>query len=119
MAKAGELEIRQRAPHGEVGRPYFIGLVLAAMLVLVGCYSGPNAAHFVSIVDELGTPAGWEIAQTVLRGPDQPKSCNPIVTNECPAAIRHFSVSTEIASAYAQAKDVVSGAGFTIGDEGT
>jgi hypothetical protein len=94
-------------------------LVFASMLLLVGCYTGPSADHFVAIVDELHVPAGWQVAETVVRGPDQPDYCDPGLSNECPAAIRFFVTEGDIDAAYDQAKGFASVAGFTISDEGT
>jgi hypothetical protein len=96
-----------------------VGLALASTVLLVGCYTGPSADHFLAVVDELGTPDGWQVAQTVVRGPDQDDYCNPGMTNECPTAIRYFLTDTDLDGAYAQAKALISGVGFTVMDEAT
>jgi len=96
-----------------------VGLVLASTLLLAGCYTGPNADHFVAVVDELDVPAGWQVAETVVRGPDQAERCNPGLSNDCPAAIRTYLVEADVAGAHSQAKDVVTAAGFSIMDEAT
>lgn len=96
-----------------------VGLVLASTLLLAGCYTGPDASHFLAVVDELDVPAGWQAAETVVRGPDQEERCDPFLSNECPAAIRSFVVAGDIDEAFAQAKDVVTAAGFSITDEST
>jgi hypothetical protein len=96
-----------------------LGPVLASALTLAGCYTGPSADHFVAIVDELEAPAGWQVAQTVVRGPDQSEFCNPGVSTECPAAIRTYLVEGDIDAAFAQAKEAITGAGFAVTDEAT
>jgi hypothetical protein len=52
-------------------------------------------------------------------GPDQQERCNPSFSTACPAAIRTYFVDAEVSGAYAKAKDVVTGAGFSIADEYT
>ena len=96
-----------------------VGLTLASALLLVGCYTGPSASHYLAIVEEIVVPAGWHVAATVVRGPDQAVPCNPGVSTECPAVRRYFLIDADIAGAYAEAMDLVVGAGFTIGDEST
>jgi len=93
------------------------GLVLASALALAGCYTGPGPEHFVAIVDELDVPAGWEWAKSEVRGPDEDDPCDPYFSITCPSAIRSFLVNSDTADAYAQAKDVVSAAGFAITEE--
>lgn len=95
-----------------------ITAAVAAVLV-VACYTGPGADHFVAVLDELRVPAGWQADKTVVRGPDEQERCDPFLSNECPAAIRSFVVAADIDEALVQAKDVVAEAGFAITDEST
>jgi hypothetical protein len=96
-----------------------VGLMLATTLLLIACYTGPSAGHFVAVVDELDVPAGWQVAETVVRGPDQVERCDPGLSNDCPAAIRTYLVEADVAGAHRQSKDVITGAGFSITDEAT
>lgn len=92
--------------------------MLAATLAFGGCYSGPNASHFLAILDELHAPAGWEAVRDELRGPDQEKSCDPVVTKAmCPGASRAFVVAADPRSAYVETKAVVEAAGFAVTEE--
>ena len=93
------------------------GLVLVDALVLAGCYTGPSSEHYVAIVDELDVPAGWQSVKTVVREPDQDDPCDTAFSSSCPGAIRSFLVSGDTVGAYAQAKDVVTAAGFAITEE--
>jgi hypothetical protein len=101
------------------GCKWLVGLILACGVLLGGCYGGPDADHFVAIVDELAVPAGWRVLETVVRGPEEDGSCDPMFSNECPAAIRSFVVDADTSQAFDEAKDVVGAAGFAITDEGT
>ena len=94
-------------------------LAAAVAVLVVACYTGPGADHFVAIVDELVVPDGWQAVETVVRGPDQAERCNPGLSNECPAAIRTYLTQGDVDAAYAQAKDLITGAGFSITDEAT
>jgi hypothetical protein len=92
-----------------------VGLVLAAVLAVAGCHSGPDAKHFVAILDELDVPAGWQPVRDQVRGPDQEDRCDPIVTKTmCPGANRSFVVAADPSEAYAQAKTVAEAAGFAV-----
>ena len=55
----------------------------------------------------------------MIRGPDQPDSCDPGLSNECPAARRYFLTDATLDAAYDRAKVRVSEAGFSVSDEGT
>jgi hypothetical protein len=92
---------------------------MAAGLLVAGCYTGPSADHFVAVLDELNVPGGWQIAQTIVRGPDEAETCDPFLSNECPAAIRTYLTDGDIDVAYAQAAAVIAEAGFAITDEAT
>lgn len=94
-----------------------VGLALAAVLALAGCYTAPTADHFAAIVDELRVPAGWQSVETVVHGPDEDEPCDPFFTITCPGAMRSFLVDGDPADAYAQAKEVVTAAGFAITEE--
>ena len=84
---------------------------------MAGCYTGPDADHFVAIVEELDVPADWQLAKSVVRGPDEDDPCDPFFTITCPGAVRSFLVDGDPADAYAQAKEVVTAAGFVITEE--
>ena len=94
-------------------------LGVVAAIAVAGCYAGPTADHYVAVLDELRVPPMWRVAETVVRGPDQAESCNPGVSNECPAAIRSFVVDTDMESAFQQAKEALVAAGFAVGEEAT
>ncbi len=95
-----------------------VRLVLLS-IVAVACYSGPPASHFVGVLDELVVPAAWQVAETVVRGPDQPDSCDPAFTTTCPAAARFFVFDDAgIDRAYGDAMHAVTSAGFSSTDEG-
>lgn len=94
------------------------GLLVAAVVVFTGCYSGPDASYFVAILDELEVPEGWQAAKDQVRGPDQQDRCDPVITKTmCPGASRSFVISANPSEAYAQAKSVVDAAGFTVTEE--
>jgi hypothetical protein len=87
------------------------------MSLLAACYTGPSSSHYVALIEGLDDPAEWQVAKTVVRGPDQPADCSPFLSNECPAAIRTYSVTRDLEAAFTQAKDVITGAGFSVTDE--
>lgn len=91
--------------------------LFAMSLLMIGCYTGPAADHFLAVIEELDMPAQWQVVETVVRGPGQGDACNPGITSECPAAIRFFVLDDGRAGAYADARDAVSAAGFRITDE--
>jgi len=94
-----------------------VGVIFPSALTFAACYAGPGPEHFVAIVDELDVPAGWDVAETVVRGPDEDDSCDTAFSSSCPGAIRSFVVEGDAAAAYAQATDVVTAAGFTVTEE--
>lgn len=94
-----------------------VGLALASALVLAACYTGPGPEHFVAIVEEPDVPAGWQLAKSNVFGPDEDDPCDPFFSITCPGAGRFFLVDGDAADAYAQAKDVVTAAGFAITEE--
>lgn len=118
---------RGRAPPPRLlyvrGTPVLLAAVtvlLAAVTVFVAaCYTGPAADHFVGIVDSLSVPDDWQVAKTIVRGPDQPDACRPGLSTECPGAIRFFVTRGDLESAYGQAKNAVAAAGLAINDENT
>jgi hypothetical protein len=68
---------------------------LVASAILVGCYTGPSATHYVAVLDELQVPAGWQSLATKVHGPDADAAihCSPITDAECPSALRYFAVT--------------------------
>lgn len=96
-----------------------IGLALASALVLAGCYAGPGPEHYVAIVEGLDVPVGWQLAKSNVFGPNEDDPCEPFTSLTCPGAGRFFIVDGDAVKAYAQAKDVVSAAGFAITEEFT
>ena len=95
-----------------------LGLGPALALAIAGCYSGPNAGHFVAILDDLDVPPGWQAARDHVRGPDQHDRCDPVVTKTmCPGASRSFVLSAGPNEAYRQAKSIVDAAGFAVTEE--
>ena len=93
---------------------------LLAMLVavLVVACSGPNAAHYEAVLDELSIPAGWELVHTTVRAPGGEIDCAPILTSYCPSVARYYLVDAGAAiDAYRKAKQLLIDAGSEIQDE--
>ncbi len=91
--------------------------VLAAMACVGGCYSGPTAAHFVSVADELEAPSSWQLVQSTVRDPDGSGRCVPSESPDCPGAIRSYVATGDPNQLYAQAMDVAQASGFTVVQE--
>lgn len=94
-----------------------VGVIFASALTFAACYVGPGPEHYVAIVEELDVPAGWQLAKSNVFGPDEDDPCEPFTSLTCPGAGRFFIVDGDAANTYAQAKDVVSAAGFAITEE--
>jgi hypothetical protein len=93
-----------------------VASVLASILLLGGCYSGPGADHYVGILDTLDIPAGWEVVATQRRGPGEDFTCDPLMTSSCPGADRWYALSGDVTAALQAARQVVEAAGFTVDD---
>jgi hypothetical protein len=94
----------------------FLVLLLAGALFIAGCYTGPGADHYLAILEELSVPAGWEAAETSVRGPGEADSCDPKFTTACPVARRVYLVDADRLAARQQAEKVVTAAGFAFED---
>ncbi len=99
-------------------RALLVAMLTSALLV-GACYSGPDAAHYTAILDELHVPAGWQLAKSDVYSPDEADPCSPSFSKTCPGASRSFLVDGDATKAYAQAKDVISAAGFAVDEEFT
>jgi hypothetical protein len=95
----------------------FIAFALASALALAGCYAGPGANQFVTVLDELDVPAGWEAAQTELRGPGEAAECDPMLSTTCPAAIRTYATPVDSVTAWDQVAEALQSAGFELTTE--
>jgi len=84
-------------------------------LVLVGC-SGPDAAHYEAVLDELEIPTTWELVHTYVQAPDMENDCSRLFPS-CPSVTRSYLVDGEPIDAYPVAKQVVLDAGFEIDQE--
>jgi hypothetical protein len=61
--------------------------VLASVLLLRGCYSGPGVDHYLGILDTLEIPADWELVATERRGPGEDFACDPLTNSTCPVLL--------------------------------
>lgn len=93
-----------------------VGLALVSTLLLAGCYTGPGADHFETVLDEISVPEGWSLAKSETRGPGEEETCDPFISTGCPAAIRTYLTDGDTEAARAKAIEVVSVAGFDIED---
>ncbi len=98
---------------GIVRGKWLLAMVVAA--VVVGC--GPGAAHYATVLDELAVPTAWELARTQVRDQNGDDSCTPVVNPVCPAVVRYYLVDAVAADIYAEAKQVVTAAGYSIKQE--
>jgi len=94
-----------------------VAFALASMLALAGCYVGPDANHFVAVLDELDVPDGWEAAETELRGPGEETACDPMLSTTCPAAIRTYATPVDSVTAWDQVAEGLRNAGFEVTTE--
>jgi hypothetical protein len=92
---------------------WFLAMVVAA--VVVGC--GPGAAHYATVLDELAFPTAWELARTQVRDEGGEVNCSHVVSPGCPAVVRFYLVDARASDIYAEAKQVVTTAGYSINDE--
>jgi hypothetical protein len=82
--------------------------------VVAACYTGPNAAHYATVLDGLDIPSDWTQAGTELRGPGGDVDCSPMFTGTCPAAARYYFVDADPADVLAQAEAMATAAGFEV-----
>lgn len=94
-----------------------VALALATAFVLAGCYTGPNAEHYLAVLGEVRAPADWRLVDGSLSGPGEEVNCEPFTSAACPGARRRYVTEGDAAQAFAQAKDMVAAAGFAITDE--
>ena len=83
----------------------------ALAVALVAC-SGPGAAHYVGLIDELGLPEEWEAARTVIYAPDGDVRCEPSLFTDCPYAVRYYLADGAPADVYAGVLAAVRADGF-------
>ncbi len=93
-------------------------LLTVVVAVLVVACSGPNAAHYEAVLDELSIPSTWELADTTVRAPGGEIDCAPFLTSYCPSVARYYLVDAGAAiDAYGKAKQLLIEAGFEIQNE--
>lgn len=82
--------------------------------MLAACYTGPQADHYLAIIDSLDVPDGWRIAETEVRGPDRRERefCDPGYNTGCPGVVRSYLVDVDVAEAYEEAIDALAMNGF-------
>jgi hypothetical protein len=90
--------------------------VLATVVLLAGCNTGPDIDHYVGVLDTIDIPDDWELVSTQRRGPGEAFDCQPIITSTCPGADRWYALSGDPAAAIAQARLIVEAAGFSVQD---
>jgi hypothetical protein len=95
----------------------WFGVAVLPLLFIAGCYGGPDAAHFVSVANELKAPASWQLVQSSVRDPNGGDRCVPTESSDCPGATRSFVAAGEPKDLYAQATNVAKALGFTIVQE--
>jgi len=93
------------------------GPIVLLAIVLLGCVGRPGADHYASVLDTLKVPASWELVHTTVREPGAAVSCETFVNPDCPSVHRFYRVEGMPAAAYQKAKDMLTGAGFTIDEE--
>jgi hypothetical protein len=93
-------------------------VILLPAVLLLGC-GRPNAAHYAALLDGLRIPAGWELTRTITKAPSGGDiDCTPFATPDCPSVARYYLVAANAAGPiYAQGRDILTAAGFTIGRE--
>lgn len=92
-------------------------ILLLASAFLVAACTGPGAAHYVAVLDELTIPSGWELAKTQVRGPDGDQHCDPLVNAGCPAVVRYYLVDGLPVDVSKAARAAVIETGFAIDRE--
>jgi hypothetical protein len=104
---------RLKAP----GRSLVVAVLFLAALLL-GC-GRPDASHYATLLDGLRIPAGWELVRTIIKAPSGGDiGCTPFATDDCPSVARYYLVAADSAAPiYAQGKDILTTAGFTIDRE--
>jgi 8-oxo-dGTP pyrophosphatase MutT (NUDIX family) len=91
-----------------------VGLVLASLVVLAGCYTGPGVDHYVGVLDTLDVPADWEVVATQRRGPGEEFDCDPLMNSTCPGADRWYALGGDVTAALEAARELVEAAGFIV-----
>jgi hypothetical protein len=91
-----------------------IAAVLASVLLLGGCNTGPGIDHYVGILDTLDVPADWAIVRTQRRGPGEEFDCEPLITSVCPGTDRWYAVDGDLVAALGAAREMVEVSGFSV-----
>ena len=91
-----------------------LGLLIAASIVVAGCYTGPGVDHYSAVLDGVTIPSDWQLVKTVLRGPGQDEQCEPATSSECPASIRYYVASDDPLHELRLAEDFATKAGFEV-----
>lgn len=111
---------RERVESNDMrGKVVGVWLALAMCLLVAACYTGPDAKHFIGVLDEFRAPPGWRLVATKISGPggQDDFECSPVTDGGCPSAIRYYFVDSGPRIALDAAEKMIVDAGFALGDE--
>jgi hypothetical protein len=84
---------------------------------LVATCGVPDVARYQAILDELAVPPTWDLALSKVITPDTEPNCGGLF-GDCPRAFLYYLVDAETgADAYAEAKAMITTAGFEVDQE--
>jgi hypothetical protein len=101
-----------------------IAVLVAALLSLGSCRTGPGPDHYAAVLDGLGVPAPWQLVHTTVRsqgGPDRavdpsrPQDEIGCFEGECPSVTRIYLVDSGPDDVVTIARGLLSSAGFAVG----
>jgi hypothetical protein len=85
---------------------------LVIAFLATGC-GGPPVSHYQALQDGLSIPSDWQRVTETIAAPGASITCASILPG-CPRVSRYYSVPGTPADAYAQGKQMLTGAGFAI-----